>query len=253
MIYRSIVVLCVMAGCGTREYVIIDGKRIERPTVAYDNGVNFHLEHNRAYPGVFDPHRGQDVDDGTLEGRMCGVDMHFDASWYGARLIAQGRGDVPWLKDFSRTEGEFRLDLAINELGPGHRRIRGYVPGSGWNTSTELDIDVSAQGLTARVGMREFTLTAEEAYLFGRYKRHGDVPAPIDAPYAIYGRQVLASMVAADQALLLVMMLTCDGPMIEHDGKMVRGFSMVSLPSKSSSDPKPSEGVPGIKSSPSMR
>jgi len=252
-VLRWIAPLALVTSCATPEYVILDGKRVERPSVGYDNGVNFHLEHNRAYPGVFDPRRPQDIDDGTLEGRICGVDMHFDASWYGARLMVQGRGDVPWLKDVTRSEGEFRLDLAVSELEPGHRRIRGVAPGAGRKSATELDIDVSAHRLSGRVGTREFVLTADGEYLFGRYQRHGDVPVPIDVPYTIYGRQVLASMVPADQALLLVIMLTCDGPAIEHEGKLIRGFSMVSLPSKSPSEPKPTEGSPGIKPGPTVQ
>lgn len=247
MIYLQIAILAVVAGCATPEYAVIDGKHVERPSVAYDNGTNFHLEHTRAYPGVFDEKRPQAVDDGTLEGNICGVDVHFDASWYGARLMVQGRGDVPWLKDFTRTEGDFRLDLEVKELGPGHRRIRGRVPGGGNLFSTELDIEVSPEQLTAHIGMREFTLTANEEYLFGHYKRHGDVPKAIDVPFAIYGRRALASMVPADQALVLTLMLTCNGPAIEHDGKLVRGFSMVSLPSNSPSDPGPAEGRQEIK------
>ena len=247
MVRGAFAAFLIVAGCATPEYVVIDGKRVQRPSVAYDNGSNFHLEHNRAYPGVFDPRRPQNVDDGTLEGHICAVDMHFDASWYGARLMVQGRGDVPWLKDFTRTEGDFRLDLEVQEVGPRHRRIRGRTPGGDTRISTELDIDVSPQQLVGHVGMREFALTANDEFLFGRYKRHGDVPAAIDVPYAIYGRQALASMVPADQALLLVLMLTCNGPALERDGKMVRGFSIVSLPPKSRSDANPSEGNEEIK------
>jgi hypothetical protein len=247
MSHRRIAVVLVIAGCATPEYAVIDGKRVERPSVAYDNGAAFHLEHNRAYPGVFDPRRPQDIDDGVLEGRICGVSMHFDATWYGARLMVQGRGDVPWVKDFTHTEGEFRLDLNVHELGPRHRQIRGRAPGAAVGSS-EIDIDVSAERLAARIGTREFELTASNEYLIGHYKRHGDVLVPIDVPYAIYGRQALASMVPADQALLLVMMLTCNGPAVEHDGKLVRGFSMVSLPPKSpSSDSEPPPGRQELK------
>jgi hypothetical protein len=202
---------------------------------------------------VFDPRRPRDIDDGSLEGRICGVDLHFDASWYGARLMVQGRGDVPWLKDFTRTEGDFRLDLEVKELGPSHHRIRGGLPPSRGGLSTELDIDVSPLKLVAHIGQREFELAADGEYLFGRYKRHGDVLVPLDVPYAIYGRQLLASMVPADQALLLTLMLTCNGPALEHDGTLVRGFSMVSLPPKSPSDTKPSEGREDIKPPPPER
>lgn len=231
--WHHLALLSLVAACGPRSYVVIDGKHVERPSVAYDNGTTFHLEHDRAYPGVFDPRRPQDVDDGTLVGRLCGVDLDFDASWYGARLVVQGRGDVPWLRDFSHTEGLFQLELAVTELAPGHRRIRGRAPGDGLSAPAVIDIDVSGQGLTAEVGLRRFTLTADGEYLFGRMKLKTNVRVPIDAPYAIYGRQVLASMVPADQALVLVMMLSCDGPAIEHDGTLVRGFAMVPLPPKS--------------------
>ncbi|HEY2748756.1 MAG TPA: hypothetical protein VGL86_29250 [Polyangia bacterium] len=233
MLCRYVGIIVFAVGCATPEYVVIGGARVARPSVAYDNGTSFHLEHNRAYPGVFDPRRPQDVSDGTIEGRICGIDLRFDASWYGSRLMVQGRGDVPWLKDYTRTEGDFRLDLDVNELGPSHHRIRGSAPPARGGMSTELDIDVSPLALVAHIGQREFELTASGEYLVGRYKRHGDVRVPFDVPYAIYGRQVLASMVPADQALLLTLMLSCNGPAIEHDGKMVRGFSMVSLPPKS--------------------
>ena len=48
-------------------------------------------------------------------------------------------------------------------------------------------------------------------YLIGRIVRHVDLERPIDEPYVIYGRQQLATMVPADEALILVMMLTCNG------------------------------------------
>jgi len=72
-------------------------------------------------------------------------------------------------------------------------------------------------------------LHAEGDYLFGHYERHGDVAQAFDVPYAIYGRRVLGSMVPADQALVLLMMMTCSTT-IEHEGKMIRGFSTVQLP-----------------------
>jgi hypothetical protein len=218
---RSLALLLVAAaGCGASDYAVIGGKQVVRPTVGYDNGQTFHLEHRRAFPGVFDPARGRDIDDGRLRGRVCGVDVAFDAAWYGARLTLEGRGEVPWKQDFTHTEGLFKLDLDVTELGPGHRRIVGHVP--------PVDLDVSPERLVGRIGPRQFTLAADGGYLIGRYERHGDVARPIDEQFAIWGREALASMVPADEALLLVMMLTCDGT-IKLDGTPVRGFTLVKL------------------------
>ncbi|HEX8954147.1 MAG TPA: hypothetical protein VF945_19965, partial [Polyangia bacterium] len=138
-----LVAALVAVGCGTPEWALVGGRRVARPTVAYDNGETFRLEHRRAFPGVFDPARGRDIDDGTLRGRVCGVDLAFDAIWFGARLTLDGRGEVPWRQDFTHTEGLFKLDLTITEREPGHRRIVGSMPGGG--ASAAIDLDVSAE------------------------------------------------------------------------------------------------------------
>jgi hypothetical protein len=217
-------VLVTAAGCGTSDYAVIGGQRVARPTVGYDNGQTFHLEHRRAFPGVFEPGRGRDIDDGRLRGKVCGVEVSFDAAWYGARLTLEGRGEVAWKQDFTRTEGLFKLDLDITELGPGHRHIVGHVP--------PVDLDVSPERLVGRIGPSTFTLEADGGYLIGRYQRRGAVGRPIDEMFAIWGREALATMVPADEALLLVMMLTCDGT-IRLDDKPVRGFTLVPLAPKS--------------------
>ena len=207
------------ASCGTPEYATVGGARVHRPSVAYDNGVTFAITHTRAFPGVFDSRRGRDVDDGTLTGRVCNVDVRFDASWYGGHLVLDGRGDVPWKQDFTRTEGMFHLDLDVTELGPGHRRIVGRGHGG-------IEIDVSPERLVGRIGQRRYTLAADGDYLAGRYQRSGDVLKPVDDPDAIYGRQALGSMVPADEALILILMMTCDGLIVYGEG-LVRGFSLV--------------------------
>ena len=51
-----------------------------------------------------------------MRGRVCGVDVAFDAVWYGARLMLEGRGEVPWKQDFTHTEGLFKL--AFDEHQP---------------------------------------------------------------------------------------------------------------------------------------
>ncbi|HEX6836178.1 MAG TPA: hypothetical protein VF334_06370 [Polyangia bacterium] len=57
--------------------------------------------------------RPSNVDDGTLHGRMCNVDVDFDATWYRARLHLDGRGAEAGrgTRSFHQTGGDFRLDL----------------------------------------------------------------------------------------------------------------------------------------------
>lgn len=233
---RALVAACLpaacllAAGCGTPKYVTIDGKRVERPSVAYSSDF-FWLEHDRAFPRVFDPHRGLDVDDGTLHGRMCNVEVSFDASWYRARLHLDGRGAEAGLgtRTYGRTS-DFALAFDVAEPAPGRRHITGKVPDNPFiPVNTSLDLEVSPERLVGRIGTRWFDLHANGEYFVGHYERHGDVAKPFDVTYAIYGRQILASMVPADQALTLLMMMTCSTT-IDYDGKTVRGFSMVASP-----------------------
>ena len=56
----------------------------------------------------------------------------------------------------------------------------------------------------------------------------GDAFAARYQPFAIWGREALGTMVPADEALLLVMMLTCDGTIV-LDGNRIRGFTLVHL------------------------
>jgi hypothetical protein len=116
----------------------------------------------------------------------------------------------------------FALSLDITEPGPEHRRIVSH--------RHEVDLDVSPDRLVGRIGLRRYTLAADGGYLIGRYHREGDVMRSIDEMFAIWGREALATMVPADEALLLVLMLTCDGT-INLDGKPVRGFRLVKLSS----------------------
>ena len=230
---RALVSACVLAaGCGTPKWVVIDGKRVERPSVAYASDY-FWLEHDRAFPRVFDPHRGLDVDDGTLHGRMCNVDVDFDATWYRARLHLDGRGAAAGqgTRSYGHTH-DFALEFDVVEDAPGHRHITGRVPGNTFYENTTLDLEVGPERLVGRIGTRWFDLHADAEYLVGHYERHGDVDKPFDIPYAIFGRQILASMVPADQALTLLMMMTCSTT-IDYDGKTVRGFSLVASPPES--------------------
>ncbi len=162
---------------------------------------------------------------------MCNVDIDYDASWYGTRLHLDGHiASGSPARTFSRTEGDVRMTLEMTESAPGQRRIVGGSPPK-WHSEvpTNIELDVGPDRLVGQIGTRRFSLSAVGDYLVGRYQRHGDVVKPLDEPYVIYGRQQLATMVPADEALVLLWMMTCSST-IEYEGKMVRGFSLVALP-----------------------
>jgi hypothetical protein len=219
----------------------MDTRPVARVTVSYQ-GDYFSLRHDGAYPGIFDKSRGLNVADGRLRGRLCNVDVDYDATWFGSRLHLDGHSDAVGYatRSFSRSEGDVRQTLEMTESEPGRRRITGGRPPQ-WHSeiSTSIDLEVAPDRLVGTIGMRTYTLSANGDYLVGKYERHGDVVKPVNETYVIYGRQQLGTMVAADEALVLLWMMTCSST-IEYNGKMVRGFSLVALP-KSDDATTPSE------------
>jgi hypothetical protein len=224
----------VLVGCASSRAVVMDTRPVARVTVSY-RGDYFAIRHDGAYPGIFDKSRGLNVADGRLRGRLCNVDVDYDATWFGSRLHLDGHSDAAGqaTRSFTRGEGDVRQTLEMVELGAGRRRISGGRPPQ-WHSeiSTSIDLDVSPDRLVGTIGMRTYTLVANGDYLVGTYERHGDVVKPVHETYAIYGRQELATMVAADEALVLLWMMTCSST-IEYDGKMVRGFSLITLAPRS--------------------
>lgn len=63
-----------------------------------------------------------------------------------------------------------------------------------------------------------------------RSLHEGEPPRAIDSAFNVYGRQALATMVPADEAVVLVLMLMCNDVTIERHGAIVPGFSLVRLP-----------------------
>jgi len=221
--------LLALVGCGTPEYAVVGGKRVTRPTLGYSDGFRFAIEHTRAFPDVLTSAHAGDVEDGRIQGRVCGLDVDFDAAWHGRRVELTGRADVPWHREFTQTGGLFGLSLDITELSPGRRRIVGRVAGA------EVDIDASPERLTAQINGRHYELTADGEFLGGRMHdvrslHTGEPPRAVDSAFNIYGRQALATMVPADEAVVLVLMLACNDVTIERHGETVPGFSLVRLP-----------------------
>ncbi|HEY2748758.1 MAG TPA: hypothetical protein VGL86_29260 [Polyangia bacterium] len=220
---RALVAVVLMAGCYTSRYAIVHGERVERPSFGYTDGNLFAVEHRRAYPDVFAGDRPSYVDDGELGGRACGLELTFFSEWYGNMMTLYGRGNVPLPWATREVRGGLGVTLTIEDHGSGHIHIRGST-----NTKTAfpIDIDVGTDRLVAQIGTRNIDLHAAGHYLIGRLVQH-DVSASVDAPFVIYGREMLRTMVPADETLILLLMITCNST-IEYNGRAERGFSLVS-------------------------
>jgi hypothetical protein len=220
----ALVCVLIVAGCGTPRWAVVDGKRVERPTLRYTDAHQYTIEHRGAWPGIFTPGGAGTIDDGRLTGRACGMELDFDASWYGSRVSLVGRFDVPWLKNFTRTEGLAQLDLDITQSAPRRRYIVGKT-----QYNTGFEIDVGADQLVAQVGVLRYELVAAGSDLVGRVT--GEVvrfgrPVQIDEPFVIEGREPLAAMGPADQAVMLLAMLPCKEAQVDRGGHLTRGFSI---------------------------
>jgi hypothetical protein len=217
--------VCVAAGCGTPRWATIDGRRVARPTLGYSDGASYKIEHRLAYPDVFAPGRALRVDDGRITGKACDIDVDFDVAWYGARISLVGRLDVPWIRDFTNTEGILKLDLDVHRIAPGRHHIVGSIFGR------PIDIDAGPERLSAQIADVRYDLAADGGYLAGRRTgvttRH-HFPERIDEPVIIWGREALATMQPADIAIVLMTMLPCSAS-LERNGQHVRGFSLVPL------------------------
>jgi hypothetical protein len=206
----TLVALVLLAGCGTPRYAIVGGKRVERPSFGYTDGGFFAVEHHRAYPDVFTSKRPFFVKDGELTGKVCDLDVDFTSEWYGNLMTLYGRAFLGW------SFGEGRaLAVAIDDLGGGRTHIHGG----------HIDIDASADRVVADIDTRHVELQAAGHYLVGRLVQH--TGRSVEAPFVIYGREVLRTMVPADKALILILMISCNTS-IEYAGRQERGFSLVS-------------------------
>jgi hypothetical protein len=228
----ALVAIALFAGCYTPRYATVHGKRVERPSFGYTDSDLFAVEHHRAYPDVFGSDRKPYVDDGELQGRACGLELHFFSEWYGKMMTLYGRGSVPLAWETPDVRGGFHATLTIDDYGGGHRRIRGS---NDTFQAFPIDIDVSAERLVAQIGTRKIDLHAQGHYLVGQLVQH-NINSSIEAPFVIYGREMLRTMVPADEALILLLMITCNGT-IEYAGRQERGFSLVSSSTPSQAAP----------------
>ena len=217
---RARLALLVLAvSCAETSRDTIPNDIMPRSVFHYTNGDTFELEHQKAMTRVFAPSRPSKIDDGTVAGRVCGADVFFDVQWFGDTVTFTGQGNIPW-QSYPHDAGPMLFTLGISEVAPGRRMISGQFGKHVFSDSTSpiVDLDVSADHLEGSVDGRHDSLAARGDYLVGRMRQDDDVHQPVDAPFAIYGRDILSSIAPADEGLALTALLACDG-LVEYDGR----------------------------------
>jgi hypothetical protein len=139
-----------------------------------------------------EPYEMRDSGD-RIDGKVCGIDIEYTVQ--------------------ERPDGTLALSGFIDARRPayielrqrnGQREISGSLgeePATG-----AVDLQLSADRLRGRVGLRNFELSARDDQLVGQVRVAG-TERPSDA--TVLGRSVLQSMPAADQAALLPPLLSC--------------------------------------------
>jgi hypothetical protein len=210
--------LCLLASaCGTPATAMVRGQRLARPSFGYTDGRYFAFNHLRAHPAPLDPQRERIIDDGSIEGRACGLDLIFYPTWTGQRVLMQGWGRVAWSTSTSSRD-TVAMSLLINEREDGSRTITGTAD---MKDTFPVELDVGSEHLRGTIGQQHFDLAARDDLLVGRMTMMGS-----STPYAIAGRSVLRSMPPTDEALLLIAMMTCTDARLPVAGRTIAGFAL---------------------------
>jgi hypothetical protein len=226
-----VVSLLVFGGCGTPRYAVIDGQRRERPSFGYTDGRYYAIQHNRAYPDVLDAAHHVNRDDGMITGRACGNALFFYSDWYGAQLTLDGEASIPWQTSAAPGEEKFQGTVQVQQLEPGHRLFTGHGIFK-WGQKRyvglyPIDLDVGPNGLRGALGDRTFDLKRVNDRLVGWVtQRPVATVGEFQGPFVIIGPDAFQTMDPSSQAVILLTMLSCNTK-VEHEGKFLRGFSLV--------------------------
>jgi hypothetical protein len=206
-----------VAGCVTPATAVVRGQRIARPSFGYTDGRYFAFNHRRAHPAPLDPERERTIDDGSIEGRACGLDLLFYPSWIDHLVRMQG-----WARIAEDTTTSSRsaiaINVAIDVAADGTRRINGTTD---MKTTFPVDLALGERFLRGQIGGQRFDLALANDALVGTMQLGG-----VPLPFAITHQAALRTMPPADQALLLVTMMTCTGARVTVGDEKVIGFAL---------------------------
>jgi hypothetical protein len=188
-----IIVLAFLAASCSPTTAVINGQRVQRPTLRYTDGHYFAIEHTRAYPVPVGPSDGVWSYAGGVHGIVCGLSVRMEGDLYGRYLHVSGLAST-------RFYGTTRqLNFWVSD----RKGVR-HITGEGADlalTPTSL-----SGGITYQRHWRKFFLDHVEGNaLVGELESNSE-----RVRFTIEGVRELWEMPAVDQAALLPILLSCN-------------------------------------------
>lgn len=219
----SLVLLLVLGGCAPTS-AVVNGQRVQRPTLGYTDHYYYAITHYAAYPESRGPSSGLHSYGGRIAGFACGANFTFESDFHGRYLQLLGYVQaVNQSAALMRTQKPAHLEVRDGE---GERRFSGSIGDDIGGllipydrAARVIDFAIGDDGLHGQIGSRRFALARVDAdRLAGEVTLStGDV-----IPYEIRGLSSMWSMPAADQAAILPFMLTCSQV---EEGRHVEGVT----------------------------
>ena len=181
------ILLAALAGGCASTTAIIDGKTVPRLELAF-TGQPYIVRHHRAHPRPGGPSSGLTDSGGDIVGRVCGVDVDFEV---------QHEGDHVQLTGFIDNERASVVRVADRE---GARTFTGGFGGH------SIDLKLFGDHIEGHVGLRVIFARMEGDTFTGFMRLPGWTGA---LPVRISGRGALFDIPAADQAVILPLLVTC--------------------------------------------
>jgi hypothetical protein len=216
------VAFSIVLGACAPTTAVVNGQRVQRPTLAYTDGYYYAVTHYGAYPEARGPSSGLHSYAGRLAGFACGASFNYESDFRGNWLSLAGYAQA---SDPATTPVRIQIPAHVEVRDyDGHRHIQGSI-GDDMATvliahdrsSRVIDFTIGADGLHGQIGSREFDLARVDAETMTGTVRisTGDV-----LPFEMRGISSMWSMPAADQAAILPFMMTCSQV---EEGRHVEG------------------------------
>jgi hypothetical protein len=221
---RLVLVVIALTGCAPTT-AVVDGKTVPRQTLGYTDHRFFAVEHRNAYPEVRGPSSGLRSYGGRIAGRVCAVDVDVHSQYRGQSLEVSGFVLSAQPKGFppART---MAIHVDVRDHADG-RVIRGSVG----DRVFPIELRMQPQAIVGVIGPRHFQLdqpAPDEDELRGTVRLPtwwGDA----ELPFVVRGVRELWAMPAADQAVLMPLMMSClqgmGGPAHQWDPVLGVDFS----------------------------
>jgi hypothetical protein len=184
---------------------VVHGQTVARPTLGYTDNRYFAVKHELAYPAPRGPSSGLWSYGGRIVGDVCGASVNYESEYYGHFLDVSG-----FVSSIRSPAGRDAIRPVRFEVRDDSRRGRSIFGMSG-SAYYPIELYMKPESIEGVVGQRHFQLHELDTE---HNELRGTVRLPTflgeqTYPFVVRGVQELWSMPAADQAVLVPMMMSC--------------------------------------------